>query len=76
MPWTHEWWCPICWALLLLRVAYGLIVPLLKAYTVLFLAPLHIITNPTRALLKVARWICTPVRVPVVFLLVVCCDRF
>ena len=75
MPWKHEWWCPICWAILLFHGACKLVHIVVQAYRFLVVTPVYAVTHPVWLSLKILRLLFTTVRVPILFLLVILYER-
>ena len=75
MPWKHEWWCPICWVMLLFRVACRVAYTIDRVFYLVVSTPLYAATHPSWVLVKIIRLLFTPIRVPLLLLLVVVHER-
>ena len=71
MPWKHEWWCPICWVTLLFRVALRVVRAFLRIGYLVISTPFYAASHPSWVVGKIAKLLLTPVRVPLILLLLV-----
>ena len=75
MPWKHEWWCPICWAILLLHVALRVARFVYRVYRLLVVTPAYAVSHPAWLVVQILRILLTPIRVPFLLLLVIVYER-
>ena len=75
MPWKHEWWCPICWATRAFHAALRVVHALFRIVYLVVFTPIYAASHPSWVVVKIVKLLFTPIRVPLLLLLVVVHER-